>query len=393
MSRSLLDFLRTETNYLDQAGLLRREPKVSSAQGPVITLDGHESVNLASSDYLGLSAHPAVKQAAKAALEAHGNGVAAPRMMTGSLALHRELETALAKWLGTDEALVYPSGYHANTGFFEALLSDRDFVFCDELVRPSTADGIRLSRARVFTFRNADLSHLEDRLKRSRAARFRVIATDGVFALDGQCAPLREIYALASKYDALVAVDDSHALGVLGESGRGTHVHLGIANPQVVTGTFGNALGGGAGGFVACSKEVATWLRQKSRPYLASTALAPAAAAAALEAIKLVRGEPKLRGQLEQNVKRFREAVSALGYTCAPGSHPAVAVMVGHAVKCQRTSDLLHKSGVFAVGFCHPVVPEGAARIRAQITAAHTPVQLDKAAQAFGAAAKMLQGR
>jgi glycine C-acetyltransferase len=394
MSKSLLDFLRTETNYLEQAGLLRREPLVSSPQGPQITLDGREAVNLASGDYLALSQHEKVKEAAAAALKSHGVGVAAPRMMTGNLPLHRELEQTLAKWLGTDDAVLFPSGYHANTGLFEALLSDRDFVFCDEMVRPSIADGIRLCRARVYTFRNGDLGHLEDRLKRSRAARFRVIATDGVFALDGQCAPLREIYALAARYDALVAVDDSHGLGVLGESGRGTHVHLGLAKgPQVLTGTFGNALGGGAGGFVACSKEVATWLRQKSRPYLASTALAPPAAAAALEAIKRVKAEPKLRELLDKNVKAFRDAVTAQGYTCAPGAHPAVAVMIGNAVICQRTSDLLHKSGVFAMGFCHPVVPEGAARIRAQVTAAHSAAQLEKAAQAFGTAARHLQRR
>jgi len=393
MSRALTEFLKTETNYLDQAGLLRREPVVNSPQGPVITLDGRETVNLASGDYLGLSTDEELKKAAAEALKKYGVGVASTRMMTGNLPLFAELEKALAKWVGTEDAVLYASGYHANTGLFEALLSDRDFVFCDEHVRPSTADGVRLCRARVLTYRNGDVAHLEDKLKRSRAARFRVIATDGVFALDGQCAPLREIYELAAKYDALVVVDDSHGLGVLGTSGRGSHVHLGIARePHVVTGTFGNALGGGAGGFVACSKEIATWLRQKSRAYLACTALAPAAAAAALEAVKRMK-DSKAREQLEKNVKQFREAVTAEGYTCAPGMHPAVAVMIGNAVICQRTADLLHKSGVWAVGFCHPVVPEGAARIRAQLSAAHTAEHLKKAAAGFGQAARHLKAR
>lgn len=391
MSRTFLDFLRTEANYLDQAGLLRAQPTLGSPQGPSITLDGRETINLASGDYLGLATSSEVKKAAAEALKTYGVGVASPRLVTGNLALHVELEKELAKWLGTDDAVLFPSGYHANTGLFEAMLSDRDFVFCDEMVKPSLADGIRLCRGRTFAFRHRDVNHLEDQLKRSRAARFRVIATDGVFPLDGQCAPLNEIISLAAKYDALVAIDDSHGLGVLGEAGRGSLVHLGIASKaHVVTATFGNALGGGAGGFIACSKEIATWLKQKSRPYLASTALAPVSAAAALKAVQLVKSEPKLRDELAANVKTFRDALVAQGCTVEAGSHPAIAVMIGNAVKCQRTADLLHKSGVYAIGFCHPVVPEGAARIRVQVNVGHDKKQLLKAAEAFAAAARML---
>jgi glycine C-acetyltransferase len=395
MSKTLVDFLRTEATNLDQAGLLRQERVLGSAQGATVTLDGREAVNLASGDYLGLSTHADVKKAAKAALDAFGVGVASPRMMTGNLSLHDELEKELARWLGSEDAVLYPSGYHADTGLFEALLADRDFVFCDEMLRPSLADGIRLCRAKVFVYRHRDLNHLEDRLKRSRAARFRVIATDGVFPLDGECAPLNEIQALAARYDALLVIDDSHGVGVLGENGRGTLAHLGAATkPHVITATFGNALGGGAGGFIACGREVATWLRQKSRPYLASTALSPASAAAALKAVQVVRSEPQLREDLKANVKLMRDLLAEQGCLVAGREdHPAIPVMIGNAVLCQRMGDLLYKAGVYTIGFCHPVVAEGAARLRVQVTVAHSQKTLKKAADAFGDATRTLKGR
>jgi glycine C-acetyltransferase len=297
----------------------------------------------------------------------------------------------IAPAFGTEEVVLFPSGYHANTGLFEALLGDHDYVFCDEMVRPSLADGIRLCRARVFTYRHQDLSHLEDRLRRSKAARFRVIATDGVFPLDGAPAALEAIYGLAQKYDALVAVDDSHGLGVWGENGRGTHAHLAVAaKADLVTASFGNALGGGAGGLVACRAELAAWLRQKSRPYLASTALSPPCTAAALKAAQLIQSEGKLREGLRENVRLFREALHAQGLTVATSEHPAVAVVVGHAVAAQRMADLLYRRGIYALGFCHPVVPEGAARIRAQVTAKHTARQLREAAETFAKVAREL---
>ena len=389
---AFLEFLGTEAKHLEQAGLLRREPLLSSPPGPTITVGDRELVNFASSDYLGLSNHPEVKKAAIGAIETWGIGVASPRMAAGTLPLHAELERALAQFLGTGDALVYPSGYHANTGLFESLLSDRDYLFCDELIRPSLADGVRLARARVYSYRNQDMEHLEDRLRRSRAARFRVIVTDGIFPLSGLVANLRDIYGLAAKYNALVVVDDSQGIGIVGDSGGGTHDLLGLVDRiDLVSGTFGTVLGGGAGGFVAGRKEVVGWLRQKSRSYLSSTALPPASVAAAHTALELVRAEPQLREQLAMNVKLFRDALAEHGLWTAEGDHPAVAVLIRHAVAAQRLTDFLYKKGVFAIGFCHPVVPEGAARIRAQVTVRHTQKALSKAADAFAEGATELK--
>jgi glycine C-acetyltransferase len=389
---AFLEFLGTEAKHLEQAGLLRREPLLTTPPGPTIHIGERELVNFASSDYLGLSQHPAVKKAAMQAIEQWGVGLASPRMAAGTLPLHAELESELAKFLGTGDALVFPSGYHANTGLFESLLSDRDYLFCDELIRPSLADGVRLCRARVYSYRNQDMEHLEDRLRRSRAARFRIIATDGVFPLSGLTANLRDIYSLAAKYNALVAVDDSQGIGIVGEQGRGTHSQLGLGERiDLVTGTFGAALGGGAGGFVAGRKEIVTWLRQKSRAYLSSTALPPSSVAAALEALQLLRAEPQLREQLDMNVKLFRDALAEHGLWTAEGDHPAVAVLIRHAVAAQRLTDFLYKKGVFAIGFCHPVVPEGAARIRAQITVRHSQKALSAAADAFAEGATLLK--
>jgi glycine C-acetyltransferase len=389
---AFLEFLGTEAKHLEQAGLLRHEPLLSSAPGPTITVNERELINFASSDYLGLSHHPELKKAAISAIDTWGIGLASPRMAAGTLPLHAELERTLAQFLGTGDALLYPSGYHANTGLFESLLTDRDYLFCDEMIRPSLADGVRLCRARVYSYRNQDMEHLEDRLRRSRSARFRIIATDGIFPLSGLVANLRDIFGLAAKYNALVAVDDSQGIGVVGEHGRGTHDLLGLTDRiDLVTGTFGAALGGGAGGFVAGRKEIVTWLRQKSRAYLSSTALPPASVAAALKAVELLRTEPQLRETLDMNVKLFRDALAEHGLWTAEGDHPAVAVLIRHAVAAQRLTDFLYRKGVFAIGFCHPVVPEGAARIRAQITVRHSQKDLSKAADAFAEGATELK--
>jgi glycine C-acetyltransferase len=389
---AFLEFLGTEASHLEQAGLLRREPLLTTPPGPTIRIGDRELLNFASNDYLGLSQHPSVKQAAIRAIEQWGVGVASPRMAAGTLQLHAELERELAKFLGTGDAMVFASGYHANTGLFESLLSDRDYLFCDELVRPSLADGIRLSRARVYSYRNQDMEHLEDRLRRSRSARFRVIATDGVFGLSGLTANLRDLYGLAAKYNALVVVDDSQGIGILGEHGRGTHDQLGLGDRiDLVTGTFGVTLGGGAGGFVAGRKELVAWLRQKSRAYLSSTALPPACVAAAQQSLSLLRSEPQLREQLGMNVKMFRDALAEHGLWATEGEHPAVAVLTRDAVAAQRLTDLLYKKGVFCIGFCHPVVPEGAARIRTQITVRHTQKSLSQAVAAFAEGATQLK--
>jgi glycine C-acetyltransferase len=391
MMKPLYEFLAHEVKHLDHAGLLRRDPQLTSAPGPTVKIDGWELLNLASSDYLGLSTHAEVTKAAVAAIEKWGVGAMAPRMAGGSSPVHSELELTLATFLGTEEALLYPTGYHASAGVFESLLSDRDYVFCDEQVQPGVADGVRLSRARVYSYRNRDLVHLEDRLKRSRAARFRVIVTDGVFPLSGLTADLVEIYRLATRYGAIVAVDDSHGIGVLGESGRGTHDHLGLNERiDLVTGTFDCALGGGAGGFVAGRREVVSWLRQKSRPHLASMAVAPSVCAAVLRSFDLLRSEPHTRAQVLANVKLFRDALANNGLWTTEGEHPAVAVLIRDAVAAQRLADLLYKKGVFAIGFCYPIVPDGAARIRAQVTAHHSPADLERAAALFAESATEL---
>jgi glycine C-acetyltransferase len=380
----LFELLGTEANHLRQAGLLRPESILSSPQGPTIAIGTRELLNLASNDYLGLAVHPEVKKAAIGAIEKWGVGTASTRAGTGTVTLHDELERALAQHLGTEEAMVLASGYHANTGLLESLLSDRDYVFCDEQMRPGLADGVRLCRARAYSYRHQEMEHLEDRLRRSRGARFRVILTDGVFPMSGQIAHLTEIHALADKYGALVAVDDTHGVGVLGASGRGTHQHLELGGrSHLVTGSFGAALGGGAGGFIAGKREIIVWLRQKSRPYLVSTALDPASTAAAKRALEIIQTDPEPQKLLTANTRLFRRRLSERGFEGMDGVHPAVAVPIRDAVVAQRLTDLLYKRGVYAIGFCHPIVPEGAARIRAQITARHSEKALESAVEAF----------
>ncbi len=300
-----------------------------------------------------------------------------------------ELERAITRFLGTEDTLLHASGYHANTGLLESLLSDRDYVFADGQIEPALADGVRLCRARVLSYRSNDMDHLEDRLKRSRQARFRAIVTPGVFPLDGVAANLGALCALAERYDAVVAVDDAHGIGVLGKTGRGTPEAAGVSDRiDVVTGTFGHALGGGAGGFCSGRKEIVGWLRQKSRPYLASTAPPPAAAAAALKAIGIAAGEPKLREQLRENARFFRTALTEAGFRVIEGEHPAVAVILGDAVTTQKMADHLFRGGVFAMGFCHPVVAEGTARLRALVSARHTQKTLKAAVTAMAQAAR-----
>jgi glycine C-acetyltransferase len=387
-AKALLSFLETESGHLDQAGLLRRELALEAPAGPTLMLGGKEVLNLASGDYLGLSGNAELKRAVKQAIDGWGVGLTSPRAVTGTLRAHQELEKALATYLGAEEALVFPSGYHANTGTFESLFSDRDFVFCDEQVHPSLADGLRLCRARIYSYRNQDLEHLEDRLKRSRAARFRAIVTDGFFSTVGETAKLAEIYALADRYEAVVFVDDSEGVGVLGAKGRGTHEALGLEKRlDMVTGSLGTAFGV-AGGYAAGRKQIIGWLRQKSRPYLAASALAPGFAAGAARALQLVQENSMARDALRENARTLRTALGEQGLQLVAGEHPAISVMIGNAVTAQRMTDLLLKKGVYVTGFCYPVVPEGAARVRAQVTARHPAKALKNAAVAFGEAWK-----
>jgi glycine C-acetyltransferase len=387
-----LTFLKKETVNLQDAGLAREELTVSSPQDPEVAIGDRKVVNLASSNYLGLANSAAIKRGAKKAIDELGAGIASTRMLAGTVPLHATLEDAIATFVGTETALLFGSGYHANTGLFESLFDYRDFIVSDVLSHPTLADGIRLSSARVMQYRNNDLDHLEDRLKRTRAARFRAIVTDGVFPLDGAPAELDRICDLAEAYDALVIVDDAQGIGVLGKEGRGTHELYGVINRvDVLTGSFSNALGGCAGGWAAGRREIITWLRQKSRPYLTSSAPSPANAGAALAALEHVQKTPSLLEKLHKNVELFRAGLVDIGFEVLGGEHPILAVMVGNVVAAQRMADILMRHGVYVVGFCHPVVPEGQARIRAQISAQHTERGLRRALAAFGAAGRELR--
>jgi glycine C-acetyltransferase len=391
MSKRLLSFLRTELNNLQQAGLLRQELPLKTPPGPQVAVGGKALLNFTSSDYLGLATHPELKKAAKAAIDAYGVGTSAPRPVSGTLELHLQLEQAVAKFLGTEATLLFPSGYHANTGLLEALLGDQDYVFCDEQMHPSLADGVRLSRAKVFSFRNHDMEHLEDRLKRSRSARFRVIVSDAAYPIDGSIAQLQILADLAKEYEAMLVVDERQGLGVLGPTGRGASELAGVlARVDIVSGSFGAALGGGAGGFLSGRAEVISWLRQKSRPYLISAALSPPALGAALKALELVAQDRKLLEKLTKNTQVFRAGLAKVGFQVMPGRHPAVSVLLGHAVTAQRMADLIYRKGALVMGFCHPVVPEGAARLRAQVTASHSEKELIEATVHFANAAKEL---
>jgi len=386
------DLLR-ELDALKAQNLYKTERLIAGPQGPVVRLDdGREVVNLCANNYLGLAQHPAVLAAAHAALDRFGYGMASVRFICGTQTVHRELEKALAAFLGTEDAILYSSCFDANGGVFEALLDERDAVISDALNHASIIDGIRLSKARRYRYANGNLDELEDRLKEARDARRRLIVTDGVFSMDGYIARLAEIRALADRYDALLMVDDSHGVGVLGPGGRGSHEALGLlGRVDILSGTLGKALGGASGGYIAASSAVVGWLRQRSRPYLFSNTLAPPIAAASLLALEIVRQEPERRARLHDNARRLREGLLARGFEVLPGEHPIVPVMMGAAERAQRFAARLLDEGVYAVGFFYPVVPEGRARIRLQVSAAHEPEILERALAAFARVASSLE--
>jgi glycine C-acetyltransferase len=386
------DLLR-ELDALKAQNLYKTERLIAGPQGPVVRLDdGREVVNLCANNYLGLAQHPAVLAAAHAALDRFGYGMASVRFICGTQTVHRELEKALAAFLGTEDAILYSSCFDANGGVFEALLDERDAVISDGLNHASIIDGIRLSKARRYRYANGNLDELEDRLKEARDARRRLIVTDGVFSMDGYIARLAEIRALADRYDALLMVDDSHGVGVLGPGGRGSHEALGLlGRVDILSGTLGKALGGASGGYIAASSAVVGWLRQRSRPYLFSNTLAPPIAAASLLALEIVRQEPERRARLHDNARCLREGLLARGFEVLPGEHPIVPVMMGAAERAQRFAARLLDEGVYAVGFFYPVVPEGRARIRLQVSAAHEPEILERALAAFARVASSLE--
>src|SRR5580692_4065669 len=384
--------LQRDTEALDAAGLLKRERVIGTAQGPVIKLtDGQEMINLCANNYLGLANHPAVLKAAHEGLTRHGYGMASVRFICGTQSVHRELEQRLSAYLSMDDTILYSSCFDANGGLFETLLDEKDAVISDALNHASIIDGIRLCKARRLRYANNDLNELEQALKDSKEARVRLIATDGVFSMDGSIARLHEICDLADSYDALVMVDDSHATGFIGSGGRGSHELRGvIGRIDILTGTLGKALGGASGGFVAARKEIVAWLRQRSRPYLFSNSIAPAVAAASIRVLDLLEGSSQLRDQLHANARYFRERMQALGFNLIPGEHPIIPVMLGDAPLAVRLAERMQAEGIYVVAFSFPVVPHGKARIRTQMNVAHSQDQLERVVAAFGRAGREL---
>lgn len=376
-----------ELTAIEEAGLTKHERGIRGPQSAEITADGEEVLNFCANNYLGLADDPRILDAATTALQEWGYGLASVRFICGTQEQHLELERRLADFLGTDEAILYSSCFDANGGVFETLFSAEDAIISDELNHASIIDGIRLSKARRLRYRNRDMADLEDQLQAASDARFRVIVTDGVFSMDGYIAPLAEICDLAERYDALVFVDDSHAVGFVGENGRGTPELCGVADRvDIYTGTFGKALGGASGGYVASHSAIVALLRQRSRPYLFSNTLAPAIVAGTLTALDLVEGSADLRARLRSNAALFRERMAAEGFDLLPGEHPIVPVMFGDAAKTARIAQEMQKRGVYVTAFSFPVVPRGLARIRVQLSAAHTPEQVETCVAAFVAA-------
>ena len=392
MLDSFRDRLHRDEQALEAEGLLKRERIIASAQGPVIRLaDGREMINLCANNYLGLANHPDIREAAHRAIDRYGYGMASVRFICGTQSVHRELEERLSSFLGMDDTILYSSCFDANGGLFETLLDEQDAVISDALNHASIIDGIRLCKARRLRYANNDLNDLEQCLKDSQDARVRLIATDGVFSMDGSLARLKEICDLADRYQALVMVDDSHATGFMGELGRGAHEHCGVLGRiDILTGTLGKALGGASGGYVAARKEIVAWLRQRSRPYLFSNTLAPVVAATTLRVLGLIEDSADLRQRVHRNARHFRAGMQALGFTLLPGEHPIIPIMLGDARVAVALADRLQEAGVYVIAFSFPVVPRGKARIRTQMNAAHSIEQLDRVLAAFAAAARDL---
>jgi glycine C-acetyltransferase len=389
----LRDDLRGRLHDIREAGLYKSEHLISTPQSAHVGVaDRGEVLNLCANNYLGLADHPAILEAAHEALERWGYGMASVRFICGTQEAHRALEERLAAFLGTEAAILFGSCFDANGGLFEALLGPEDAIISDALNHASIIDGIRLCKARRLRFANGDMDDLEARLREAGDARHRLIATDGVFSMDGYYARLPEICDLAERHNAIVMVDDSHAVGFVGEGGRGTHeLHGVMGRVDVITGTLGKAMGGASGGYVAARAEVVDLLRQRARPYLFSNSLAPPITAASLRALDLIEGSAELRSRLAENTEHFRGRMEELGFDVLPGTHPIVPVMVGDAVKAARLADGLIRRGVYAVSFSYPVVPRDAARIRTQMSAAHSREDLDFAIEQFQAARAELE--
>jgi glycine C-acetyltransferase len=382
------EYLREKIAAIESAGLYKHERVISGPQQARFSVAGGAPVlNLCANNYLGLANHPAVVEAARKALDEWGYGLASVRFICGTQSLHKQLEARLSAFLSTEDTILYSSCFDANGGLFETLLDAEDAIISDELNHASIIDGIRLSKAQRFRYRNGDMEDLEAKLKESASARHRMIATDGVFSMDGYFAKLDRICDLADKYDAMVMVDDSHAVGFIGENGRGTPELCGVeSRVDIITGTLGKALGGASGGYTSGRKEIVELLRQRSRPYLFSNSVAPPIVAASLKVLELLTESGDLRKQLRENTRFFREGMSAAGFNILPGEHPIVPVMFGDAIVASRMAELLLTKRVYVVAFSYPVVPQGKARIRTQISAAHTRADLEFALAKFAEA-------
>jgi glycine C-acetyltransferase len=376
--------LAAELDEMRTAGLLKDERILEGPQGAEVSVGGHTVLNFCANNYLGLAADPALVGAAQDGLARWGLGLASVRFICGTQSIHRELEAAIARFLGTDEAILYTSCFDANGGLFETLLGEGDVVISDALNHASIIDGIRLCRAERHRYAHGDMAELERLLAATGSARTRLIVTDGVFSMDGDVAPLARICELADRHGALVMVDDSHATGVLGPTGRGTPEHCGVRDRvDIVTSTLGKALGGASGGFTAARREIVALLRQRSRPYLFSNTLPPALVAASLACLMMLDRSSVRRDRLAANTRWFREAMAAAGFAIRPGVHPIVPIMLGEARLARQMAEDLFAEGIYVVGFSHPVVPQGAARIRVQLSAAHEPADLERAVAAF----------
>ena len=393
----LAEFEKQITDTLEEIksqGLYKTERVITSPQNAKIEIAGGQRVlNMCANNYLGLADHPALIAAAKEALDTHGFGMASVRFICGTQDIHKELEAALTKFLGTEDTILYPSCFDANGGLFETLLSEKDAVISDELNHASIIDGIRLCKAQRFRYKNNDMADLEVKLREASGARFRLIATDGCFSMDGTIANLKGLCDLAKKYDALTMIDDAHAAGFLGKTGRGTPEHCGVVGKiDIITGTLGKALGGASGGYTSGRKEIIELLRQRSRPYLFSNTIAPPVVAASLKALELLSASTELRDKLETNTKYFRAALTERGLTIKPGTHPIVPIMLGDAALSQKFAARMLEKGVYVIGFFYPVVPHGTARVRTQVSAAHSREDLEFAVNAFAETNAELKG-
>ncbi|MBX3297344.1 MAG: glycine C-acetyltransferase [Acidobacteria bacterium] len=391
MYGKIKEHLENTLKEIREAGLYKNERVIEGPQDAHIEVNGREVLNMCANNYLGLSDHPAIVDAARKSLDEWGYGLSSVRFICGTQAIHKELERKISEFLGTEDTILYTSCFDANGGLFETLLGEEDAVISDELNHASIIDGIRLCKAQRFRYKNSDMADLETKLNEAKSARFKMIATDGVFSMDGYIAKLDEICDLAEKHDAIVMVDDSHAVGFMGIRGKGTHEHCGVMDRiDIITGTLGKALGGASGGYTSGKKEIIELLRQRSRPYLFSNSVAPPIVAASIAAIDLITTSTELRDKLMENTRYFREKIQAIGLEVLPGEHPIVPVMFGEAEPAVKMAEKMLEKGVYVIPFSFPVVPKGKARIRTQVSAAHTKGDLDFAVEKFAEAKEEL---